>query len=219
MKVAIMQPYFIPYIGYFQLINSVDTFVIYDNIKYIKRGWINRNRILVNGKPDYITLPLKHDSDFLNVNERQWSFDGKKIYNKIHSNYRKAPFFEETMPVVNNIMDYYNRNLFGFICFSVLLLCDHLDIKTKIVESSNVSIDHSLKCTDKVLAICKELKADTYINAIRGKELYTKEQFSEQGIELKFIRNTHENTLSIVDVLMRNGKEKTKEILNECIYE
>ncbi len=83
MKLAIMQPYFFPYIGYFQLINTVDEFVVYDNIEFTKKGWINRNRILVNGKDEYITLPIKKDSDFLHVKDRflaeTWSKDSAKM--------------------------------------------------------------------------------------------------------------------------------------------
>ena len=83
MKLAIMQPYFFPYIGYFQLIKSVDEFVIYDNIQYTKKGWINRNRILVNGTDYLISLPLKKDSDYLNVVDRQlaesWEKDRTKL--------------------------------------------------------------------------------------------------------------------------------------------
>ena len=70
MKLAIMQPYLFPYIGYFQLMNAADEFVVYDNIKYTKKGWINRNRILVNGSDAYINFPLKKDSDYLDVKDR-----------------------------------------------------------------------------------------------------------------------------------------------------
>ena len=219
MKVAIMQPYFIPYIGYFQLINSVDTFVIYDNIKYTKKGWINRNRIMVNGKPDYVTIPIENASDYLDIGDRRWTGEYIKIYNKIWNNYKKTPFFDETEVILKYILSYQNRNLFGYIATGVKRICDYLDIQTEFIISRDVPIDHSLKCTNKVLAICKELKADTYINAIGGKELYDKDVFESFGIDLKFIRNTHENTLSIIDVLMRNGKEKTKELLKECVYE
>src|SRR5438445_505000 len=98
MRIGIMQPYFFPYIGYFQLINAVDEFVVYDNIEFTKKGWINRNRILVNGKDAYITIPLKKDSDYLNVNERWladvWTVERKKLLNRITESYRKAPYYE-----------------------------------------------------------------------------------------------------------------------------
>ncbi len=100
MKVAIMQPYFLPYIGYFQLINAVDKFVIYDNIEFTKKGWINRNRILVNGKDEFISLPITKASDFLHANQRylasNFENEKNKILRKIKESYRKAPYFKIT---------------------------------------------------------------------------------------------------------------------------
>ena len=103
-----MQPYFLPYIGYYQLINSVDEFVIYDNIKYTKKGWINRNRILMNGQANYLTIPIKMDSDYLHISERSLakSFKDERfmLYNKIESLYHKAPFVNQTIPIIREII-------------------------------------------------------------------------------------------------------------------
>src|SRR5688572_4948402 len=104
MKLGIMQPYLFPYIGYFQLMNAVDEFVIYDNIEFTKRGWINRNRILVNGKPVFITLPLRNDSDYLHVKDRfladNWVLHRKKNLNRIVESYNKAPLFASAFPII-----------------------------------------------------------------------------------------------------------------------
>jgi len=227
--IAIMQPYFFPYIGYFQLINAVDEFVIYDNIKFTKKGWINRNRILVNGKDEYITLSLKKDSDFLNVDERflaeTWSIDRKKILNKIAGSYRKAPQFEEIYQLCELCLNFEEHNLFSFISNSIKVILSHLNISTLITVSSSIQIDHDLKSEDKVLAICKALKASAYINPIGGIELYNKERFKLNGIELKFQKSNPINYvqfkdefipwLSILDVLMFNKKEEIKQFLNE----
>ena len=228
MKLAIMQPYFLPYVGYFQLINSTNQFVIYDNIKYTKKGWINRNRILVNSEPSYISLALKKDSDLKNVDERElfdWNQNKKDLLNRIIASYNKSPYYKETIPLIKEILDYDNINLFIFLYNSVCLICNYLDIQTPIIISSLIDIDHSLKCNDKVLAICKEQKCKTYINAIGGQELYTKEEFLKENIELKFIKtknivyqqfnNNFQSNLSIIDVLMFCGQEKTKLLLNE----
>ncbi len=96
MKIAIMQPYFVPYLGYFQLISAVDKFVVYDNIEYTKKGWINRNRILINNKDSMLTINLKKSSDFDNVINKEISneFNRKKVLNKIKTSYKNAPFFE-----------------------------------------------------------------------------------------------------------------------------
>jgi hypothetical protein len=229
MKVAIMQPYFFPYIGYFQLINSVDEFVIYDNIQFTKKGWINRNRILVNQKDDFISLPLKKDSDYLNVNQRflsdTWSVDRKKMLNKIVESYRKAPQFESAYPLFEKCLMIEESNLFGFIHHSLKETLQYLSISTKIKVSSTINIDHQLKSEEKVLAICKAQNASTYINSSGGIELYSKERFEQNGIRLQFqnsnpinyiqYKNEFVPWLSILDVLMFNTKDEIKSFLSD----
>jgi hypothetical protein len=229
MKIAIMQPYFMPYIGYFQLINAVDVFVLYDNIEYTKKGWINRNRILVNGNADYISLPIKKDSDYLNVNNRflseTWSKDKIKLLNKIKESYRKAPFYDSIIPLIEESLNYSNQNLFYFLKNSIHSICNFLDISTLIVESSSLEYDNNLRSQDKVLTICNSINATTYINPEGGHALYSKNAFSENNIDLFFLktkdfnylqyRNEFVPFLSIIDVLMFNGKCFVKEQLNE----
>jgi hypothetical protein len=220
-KIAIMQPYFFPYIGYFQLIHSVDEFVVYDNIEFTKKGWINRNRILVNGIDVYISLPLKKDSDFLHVKDRfladTWDVERKKMLNRIIESYRKAPFFRETYEVLERCIMYEDHNLFNFIFHSVLTLVNYLNIDTKLTVSSTLSIDHQLKSEDKVIAICKLQQAGVYINPIGGVSLYDKERFLSHNLELKFQKSNTINYkqfnkefipwLSIIDVMMFNSKD------------
>ena len=227
-KIAIMQPYFFPYIGYFQLINSVDEFVIYDNIQYTKKGWINRNRILCNESDKLITLPLKKDSDFKDVFERKlsdtWIDDRNKILNLIKASYRKAPFFSETFEIVQKCLLYDDQNLFNFIFNSIKIINEYLEIKTKMILSSSLNIDHSLKSKHKVIAICKEMNATTYINAIGGVNLYDKDEFLENKIFLNFIKSNSLNYkqfdnefipwLSIIDVMMFNFKNRVIELVN-----
>jgi hypothetical protein len=227
-KVAIMQPYLFPYIGYFQLINSVDEFVIYDNIQYTKKGWINRNRILVNNKDQLFTIPLQKDSDFLNVVDRKisntWENDRKKLLNTIQTSYHKAPYFNETLKIIKKCLFYKEDNLFYFILNSLKEINNYLDIKTLITISSTVDINHNLKSQDKVLAICESQQATTYINAIGGVELYNKETFKLKNINLNFIKSekieykqftdNFVSWLSIIDVMMFNSKDKIKEYLN-----
>ena len=175
-KVAIMQPYFLPYVGYFHLIKSVDEFVIYDNIQYTKKGWINRNRILDNNNDKMLTLPLKKDSDYLDVKDRvladSWDKEKIKILNQIRGAYKKSPYYNEVFPIIDSIFKISNNNLFEFILESLYILTSYLKIDTKIITSSNIDIDHELKSKNKVVAICKQLNASTYINAIGGKKLY-----------------------------------------------
>ena len=216
MKVAIMQPYFLPYIGYFQLIAAVDVFIVYDNIKYTKKGWINRNRILLNGKDVMFSLPLKSDSDYLDIRDRELSADPSrdKLLNQFRGAYQHAPYFAQTFSLIEQIVRYDDVNLFRFLHHSIVKLCEHLGIKTEIRISSDIMIDHSLKNQDKVLALCQAVNANTYINAIGGMELYSKEIFHEKGLDLRFIQSkpfeyqqfgdAFVPWLSIIDVMMFN---------------
>jgi hypothetical protein len=230
MKVGIMQPYFLPYIGNFQLIKASDLFIIYDNIKYTKKGWINRNRMLLNGADVIFSLPLKKDSDYLNVVDRELSsdFDRQKFLNQMRGAYIKAPQFNTVWPLLEKIVMYENNNLFHYIYNSIIEICSYLDIKTKICLSSNLAIDHELKAQDKVIAICKAVNATIYINTAGGIDLYSKEIFFENGVELNFIKalpfeyaqlgNEFVPWLSIIDVLMFNSPEITK-IATQSGYE
>ena len=219
MKLGIMQPYFFPYIGYFQLISAVDLFIIYDNIKYTKKGWINRNRMLLNGADTPFSLPLKKNSDSLDVVQRELTsdFDRGKLLNQFKGAYARAPHFAKTFPLLEGIVRCEERNLFSYIHHSIAEMCAHLGIKTEIRISSEIAIDHGLKSQDKVLALCRALGAQTYINPVGGMELYSKGDFAAHGIDLEFIKTTPFEYsqfgapfvpwLSIVDVLMFNPLE------------
>jgi len=227
MKVGIMQPYFFPYIGYFQLMNAVDEFVVYDNIQFTKKGWINRNRILVNGKPSYITLPLKKDSDYLDVRERylseNWNKEKKRMLNRITESYRKAPYFKEAYSVIESCIVYDELNLFKFILNSLEKIKEYLGIHTSIIKSSIIPIDHSLKAEKKVIRICKERNVNKYFNPIGGINLYEKRVFKDKAIDLYFLEaknikykqlnNDFSAFLSIIDVMMFNSMKDIKNML------
>jgi hypothetical protein len=232
MKLAIMQPYLFPYIGYFQLINAVDTFIVYDNIKYTKKGWINRNRILVNGKDEYISVPLKKDSDFLDIVERRLSdtaeSDKKSLLRKIKGAYAKAPNFEIVFPLLEGIISNKETNLFRYIDNSIRTVCHFLAIETPVIVSSSLPVDHSLRGAERVIDICRSVNANQYINTIGGIDLYSKTDFAEKGIELCFLRSSEikypqfENEfvpwLSIIDVMMFNDVPATRKLLSHFSY-
>ena len=223
MRLAIMQPYFMPYIGYFQLIAAVDLFIVYDNIKYTKKGWINRNRMLQNGKDVTFSLPLKSDSDYLDVRERELAgdFNRDKLLNQLKAAYRRAPYFDQTFPLVERIVRHDEANLFRYLHHSIVKTCEHLGIATEIRISSEMAVNHDLKSQDKVLALCEAVCANTYVNTMGGVALYAKEAFRERGIELKFIKpKPFEYAqfgaefvpwLSIIDVLMFNSPENVSD--------
>lgn len=228
-KIAIMQPYFFPYIGYFQLVDAVDEFVIYDNIQFTKKGWVQRNRVLVNGESRYISLQIKKNSSNLNVVNRFLadSFDEekKRMLRRLQVAYSRAPYFDDTFKLLQKSINFKDNNLFLYIYNSFIMTCNYIKIKTKITVSSTLNIDHDLKAKNKVVAICKALDADIYINPIGGVELYNKREFRQEGIDLRFLRakditykqfdNKFVPNLSIIDVMMFNFKEDIYKMLDE----
>lgn len=231
MKLGIMQPYFFPYLGYWQLLNAVDQYVIYDNIQFTKSSWIRRNRILSGGTDKMITLPLKKASDYLDVCERSLSddFDKEriKLLRLIESSYKKAPMFKNVFPVIKDTINYESKNLFQYIYNSVKSVCEYMEINTAITVSSELDIDFSLKGKDKVLSICRCMGATDYYNAINGVALYDpyRTEFESAGIKLHFLKmkeitypqfnNEFVPNLSIIDVLMFNSKETVKKMLED----
>ena len=229
MTLAIMQPYLFPYIGYWQLINAVDTFVIYDNIQFSKRGWFHRNNILVQGKKTLFSIPLKKDSDTLDVVERFVSDEAQKQVNKvlaqIQNSYNKAPYFKDVFPLVESIFLYDEKNLFRYVHNSIIQLCEYLDINTQIIISSTIDINHNLKSQDKVIALNKAMGSTQYINPIGGTELYDVGKFQNENIHLNFLKSEVPEYrqfkeefipyLSIIDILMFNSKEEVKRMLEK----
>ena len=222
MKLGIMQPYFFPYLGYWQLINAVDEFVVYDNIQYTKKGWINRNRFLQNGSACVFTVPLVKDHMQKHVNERIISDEYKKanLIARLHNAYCKAPYFKENIDFLVEVINYDSSNLFEYIYNSIFRICEYLNIDTKIIISSSLDIDHCLKSQDKVIEICNKLNVNTYINPIGGLDLYSVQDFKQHGINLQFIKmkpiqytqfgNDFVSNLSIIDVMMFNDKKNVK---------
>lgn len=211
-----MQPYFFPYIGYFQLMAAVDLFIVYDNIKYTKKGWINRNRMLQGGKDVMFSLPLRSDSDALDVRERSLAadFNRSKLLDQLRGAYSRAPYFAKVFPMVELAVRSEDQNLFGYLQHGLTVVSSTLRLQMPIRVSSTIDIDHSLRSQDKVIALAKAVGASTYINPIGGLALYDRQFFQDHGLKLQFIRSTPFEYpqfgdtfvpwLSIVDVLMFN---------------
>lgn len=218
-----MQPYLFPYIGYFQAMKAVDEYVIYDDVNYIKGGWINRNNILIGGSKVLFTITLTDSSPNKAINEISIKDDFLKFQKTIGMAYAKAPYYREVVELLSRICSFNDKALHKFIGNSFKEILDYLNIDTKLIYSSDLNKDNTLKAQEKVLAICKELKADVYINAIGGQSLYSKEDFLAQGVELKFIKTVEVpykqikkefiGGLSILDVLMFNSPERVCEML------
>lgn len=228
MKVGIMQPYFFPYIGYWQLIESVDKYVIYDDVNYIKGGWINRNRILVEGAVRYFNIQLIGASSYKKINEVFINSDNniiRKTLRKLEAAYQKAPYYEEVYPIIKEIIYYKEKNLAYYLGNSIKRICEYLNISTIILYSSSLKKNCALRGEKKILEICRLLGATEYYNAVGGEKLYLYNNFERMDIHLKFIKtneivykqyeNEFRSNLSIIDVLMFNSKEEVKAMLRD----
>ena len=225
MKLGIMQPYFMPYIGYFQLMKAVDKYVVYDDVNYIKGGWANRNHILINGEKEMFTVTLQKASQNKLFNEIVIGDDFKKLMKTLQMNYSRAINFDQTMVLMERIISFPNKQLAVFIANSFREILSYLSVETEILMSSEIPKDNSLRGKDKIIQICEILGADTYYNAVGGKNLYDQEEFREHGITLNFVDSlpqvysqlhTREfvSGLSMVDVLMNNTKDEVNSLLD-----
>jgi WbqC-like protein family len=228
MRLAIMQPYFMPYIGYLQLMNAVDKFIMYDDVNYINKGWINRNRILVNGQEYLFTIPLQEASQNKLINEIYLSNDPKwrgKLLKTIEQAYKKAPFYLSAFEVTEKIINFEAEKVSDWIANSFGILTKYLGIETQIIPSSAIYQNTHLKAQERILDICQLEKTQQYINPIGGTELYEKSIFEEKGIQLNFIKskpvvypqfkNEFVPWLSIIDSMMFNEVPIIQGFLNE----
>lgn len=229
MKIAIMQPYFMPYIGYFQLINAVDKFIFYDDVTFIKQGWINRNQILINNKANLFSVPLANPSshtlikDVL-ISDNRYEKWKKSFLSSIMYNYKKAKNYEQVRILIENILSEPPNSISDFAIKSVVEVSKYLDTMTEFEVCSEQYSNTNLSGQVRVLDICKNEQADTYINPIGGMALYSKSDFLENNINLYFIKTnniiykqfTDEFVpfLSIIDILMFNDKEEILSMLN-----
>ena len=191
MTLAIMQPYFLPYIGYMQLMNAVDTFVLYDDVAFINRGWINRNKLLINGQEHMFTVPLKEASQNKRINEVKLADDPKwrsKLLKTIEQGYRKAPYYGTVMPITEKIINFTTDSVADLVHNSLVELNQYLGLTTRLVASSSVYDNVQLKAQERIVDICRQEGATRYINPIGGTELYDKPIFRQAGIELNFIK-------------------------------
>lgn len=214
-----MQPYLFPYLGYFQLMHAADRFVVYDDVNFIKGGWINRNRIAVNGQPHMFTMPLLNAGSNINIDRIEvgggeylkWR---GKFLRTLQQAYAKAPFRDEVIALVQDVLVEDRILLTDLLRRSLHAVIGRLGISIDVVPSSSVYKNSGLSGTDRVLDICAREKANVYVNAIGGKALYSKQDFRDRGIDLRFIRSGPElPSLSIIDVMMSVPPERAFEML------
>lgn len=228
-NIAIMQPYLFPYIGYFQLIQAADLLVFYDDVHFINRGWINRNRILVNGEPHLISIPCKKASQNKLIYEVELGLDHKsrqKILRTFQMSYKKAPYFKQVYQLIENTLSGPEKNIAELAAKSIKEVIQYLGLSIT-CKNSSVHYPHNrnLKKADRLIDICHQESIFNYINPQGGKEIYTKAYFKEKGVKLHFLvpqiipypqfGNTFVPWLSILDIMMFNSREKiSKAFLN-----
>lgn len=230
MKIAVMQPYIFPYIGYFQMINAVDKFVFYDDVNFIKQGWINRNKILVSGTDHLFTVPLSKANSFTLIkdtliNEKLYENWKIKFLQTISQNYRNAPHFDVIYKLVSEVMNDTCISISDLAINSVKAVSQYINLKTDFIISSQSYQNKNLERQERLFDICRREKSLHYINASGGQELYTKEDFLKQGIKLDFIKslpltykqfkNQFIPYLSIIDVLMFNNPDDINLLLTQ----
>lgn len=231
MKGALMQPYLFPYIGYFQLINSADVFIFYDDVNFIKQGWINRNRVLLNGKEFMFTVPLENGSSFQLINETKVKENTFEIWKAkflatLKQAYKKAPFYNDVTALTDNILNTEQGSTIGDLAKrSVTEICNYLSVATEIKFSSSVFNNNNLKGQDRVIDICRQAHVTEYINMEGGKTLYSSDAFNNKGIKLSFLKPVttsyqqfdlpFTDALSVIDVLMFCSKNEIKEMISK----
>ena len=227
MKLAIMQPYLFPYIGYFQLLKAVDKFVLLDDVNYINKGWINRNRMLMNGKDFMFTVPLIDASQNRLIMDIDVEANGKwrsKLIKTFEASYKKAPFYNDVMPLIEGVINAPFTRISEIIYKSLADIGSYLQLTTEFIKTSSSYNINGLKGEARIIQICKFEKASDYINLIGGKELYSQETFRREAIDLKFLRaalapypqfgGDFVAGLSIVDVMMFNEPSKINVMLD-----
>jgi hypothetical protein len=228
MKIAIMQPYLFPYVGYFQLINAADKFVVYDDVTFIKQGWINRNKILLNGAAFLFTIPLKDASSYKLIRETKVSdnFNWKsKLIKTLEQAYGKAPYYAEAIKPIKEVIFSEEKSIAAIALKSLKVICSYAGIDTPMVETSSNYLNDDLQSQARVIDICKRENATEYLNPVGGLELYSHDAFNRENIKLSFVKprtisylqfnNQFVPWLSTIDVMMFNSPAEIKEMMNQ----
>jgi len=213
MKIAIMQPYFLPYIGYFQMINSVDTFVFYDNVTFIKGGWINRNKIKGG---TLFTIPIKKQSSNRLIRDTEIVWNNRKIntlLKTIQQTYSKSPYFNEVFSIIEDLINSQPNTISELAISSITQFSKYMGINTKFKMASKENYKKSEDKVSRIVDICKTEEIDHYINPIGGQSLYDKSTFKSYGVKLNFIQT--KPSLSIIDECFSHSKEELSIKLNQ----
>ncbi len=226
MKLAIMQPYLFPYLGYFQLVAAVDHFVFYDDVNFIKRGWINRNNILLHGESHAFTVPLEKASQNKRIVDTMlkdlagWK---PKFIATLQHAYKQAPNFEQVLSLIEGVFDRGDTDIAALAAGSIQAVSDYLGLSPQWHTSSETLNEVRGKGPERILNICQQMGATTYFNPVGGMEIYDRQPFKEAGISLHFLKmasleypqqgDPFVPYLSIIDVMMHNSPTQIRPML------
>ena len=199
MKIAIMQPYFMPYLGYFQLINEVDKFIFYDDVNYIKGGWINRNFITINGELKRFTIPLKNSSSIKKIKDTYVDWDCRNMQKLIKTFNQNLKKDSVSIKIIEEIIDIKPKTISEMSILSINLTFNNLGIKTLLKKSSDIEYKKTNNRILNLINICKLENCDNYLNSEGGQHLYNKNDFISHNINLNFLRGS--KTASIIDII------------------
>lgn len=229
MILGIMQPYFFPYLGYYQLARSVDHFVFLDDVAFSRRSFINRNRILLEGRPFQFSIPVSEASSTRNINEHRFTGDFGKFLAQLRQTYAKAPFFQEIYALVESVALDPEQNVALKNARSITAVFDYLDVPLSSASASQSGVARA-RGQERILALCRHHATTTYHNASGGRTLYDAACFNDNGIGLRFLANSFppydQGTgeafvpgLSIIDVLMHAPPEQARSMLQAYALE
>lgn len=225
--VSLMQPYLFPYLGYFQLIAASSLFILGDSLQYTRRGWINRNRLLVGGQPWQFSVPLEQGARSQAINQRllseQMRLTSQRLLHTIRHSYHRAPCYPQVFPLVEEILENPERNLAHFTEHSIRRICNYLEIDTPIARISDMGLAGDIDREQRLIHVVKRSGGNVYLNPEGGRHLYSPDVFHSHGVELRFLRMDEFSyrqfdddfvpSLSIIDVLMFNQPDEMRRLL------
>jgi hypothetical protein len=227
MLVAIHQPQFLPWLGYFDKIRQSDVFILLDNVQFKKNEWQNRNRIRTDQGAQWLTVPVKHNfgqniNEVIINNNMDWR---RRHLKAIEQHYRKSPHFDKYFMLFEELYAKEWISLEELNSFIILEIVKILEIDTKIVKSSEIKTTG--KSTDRLIELCEYFKASSYLSGIDGKKYMDFDQFKRHNIKVVtqdyqhpvynqlYTRSDEEfvSHLSILDLLFNCG-QRSFEVLN-----
>lgn len=214
MKVAVMQPYFFPYLGYFQLLHSVDVFVFFDCVQFPRRGWVHRNKFtLKSGELDWLTLPIiKGSRDETRIMDLKFKENSVEI---LKSQFENTQIFEslKNLPELYQLILNAREDVSSYLCSNIAFLCQKLGIEAQFFRSSMFDIPLELKGQDKILFILRELGAGTYLNLSGGSKLYSPRDFELRDIDLQILDPYGGPKISVLERFIKEGADSLREEL------